>query len=74
MTEITQNQLRARQRQDIVGVDETPIRIRMRRIRAGLSNAWHELLKSRTATIGAVMIACLLVMALSALIRVVDAA
>jgi peptide/nickel transport system permease protein len=66
MTEITQNQLRARQRQDIVGVDETPIRIRMRRIRAGLSNAWHELLKSRTATIGAVMIACLLVMVLFA--------
>lgn len=66
MTEITQNQLSARQRQDIVGVDETPFRIRMRRIRAGFSNAWHELLKSRTATIGAVMIACLLVMVLFA--------
>ena len=66
MSEITKDQLRARQRTDMVSVDETPARIRMRRIKAGVGNAWYELLKSRTATIGAAMLVCLLVVVLFA--------
>lgn len=66
MTEVTQNQLNARQRVDTVAADETPLRIRIRRIKAAFANGWHELLKSRTATIGAVMIMCLLVVVLFA--------
>ncbi len=66
MTEVAQNQLDARQRVDIVADTETPWRIRTRRARAGTSNAWHELRKSRTATIGAAMILCLLVVVLFA--------
>ncbi len=66
MIEVTENQLRARQRLDTVGDDETPIRVRLRRIKAAFGNAWHELLKSRTGTIGAAMIACLLVVVLFA--------
>jgi peptide/nickel transport system permease protein len=61
MTEVAEDQLRARQRKDTVGDDETPVRVRIRRIKAAIGNAWHELLKSRTATIGAAMIACLLI-------------
>jgi peptide/nickel transport system permease protein len=61
MTEVAEDQLRARQRKDTVGDDETPVRVRIRRIKASIGNAWHELLKSRTATIGAAMIACLLI-------------
>ena len=56
MSEITENQLNSRQRVDLVSVDETPFRVRMRRIKGALSNGWYELRKSRTATIGAAMI------------------
>lgn len=52
--------LQARQRVDTLSADETPIRIRMRRVWAGVGRAASELLKSRTSTIGAVMIAFLL--------------
>ncbi len=62
MTEVTEDQLNARQRVDTVAEDETALRIRMRRARDGVANGWHELRKSRTATIGAFMIACLMVM------------
>ena len=55
-------QLAARQRIDMVAEDETAVRIRARRMRAGLANAWSELRKSRTATIGACMIAALMFM------------
>ena len=53
-------QLDARKRVDTLGADETPWRIRWLRIKAGLSTAISELLKSRTATIGAIMIIILL--------------
>jgi peptide/nickel transport system permease protein len=66
MSEITKDQLRARQRTDMVSIDETPIRVRMRRIKGGIGNAWYEMLKSRTATIGAAMLVCLLVVVLFA--------
>jgi ABC-type dipeptide/oligopeptide/nickel transport system permease subunit len=66
MTEVTENQLRARHRVDRVGDDETPLRIRVRRTKAAIGNGWHELRKSRTATIGAAMMLCLLVVVLFA--------
>jgi len=52
--------LAARQRVDVVDRNETAFRIRMRRVKAGLANAWYELRKSRTATIGASMICVLM--------------
>ncbi len=55
-------QLAARQRVDVVADDESPLRIRLRRIGAGFATARHELLKSRTATIGAAMIAALMLL------------
>lgn len=51
--------LAARQRMDSVGAEETPWRIRARRARTGIAKGFRELLKSRTATIGATMIALL---------------
>ena len=66
MTEVAENQLRSRQRVDRVGDDETPIRVRIRRIKSALGNAWHEMLKSRTATIGAAMMVFLLIIVLFA--------
>jgi len=59
-------QIDARQRVDIVADTEIPWRIRMRRAGTGLANAWHELLKSRTATVGATMIVFLFVIVLFA--------
>jgi peptide/nickel transport system permease protein len=53
-------QLDSRRRVDTLGADETPFRVRMRRISGSLATAYSELLKSRTATIGAVMIILLL--------------
>ena len=58
--------LDVRQRVDELGADETPFRIRMRRFTSGLANAWHELLKSRTATIGAMLIVLLMTMVIFA--------
>ena len=58
--------LAARQRVDVVADDETAFKVRMRRIGAVLRNAKDELLKSRTATIGAVMIAGLLLLVIFA--------
>tara|TARA_R110002096_G_scaffold17764_18_gene61336 strand:+ start:743 stop:1693 length:951 start_codon:yes stop_codon:yes gene_type:complete len=63
---MTDTRVTARERFDLESADETPWRIRGRRSREGFSNARSELLKSRTATIGAVMIACLLVVVLFA--------
>ena len=59
-------QLAARQRVDVVSADETAFRIRMRRTTAAIANGWHELLKSRTATIGACLIALLMAMVIFA--------
>ena len=66
MTDTTNPQLDARQRIDAVAANETPIRVRIRRFRAGIANGWSELLKSRTATLGALMIAALMVMVIFA--------
>ena len=63
---MTDTRVTARERFDLESAAETPWRIRARRSREGFSNARSELLKSRTATIGAVMIACLLVVVLFA--------
>ena len=60
------SQLSVRQRVDTLEQGETPWKIRLRRVGAGVSTAWHELLKSRTATIGAVMICGLMVLVLFA--------
>ena len=54
------NTLDARQRVDVLAADVSPFRLRARRVKAGLVNAFQELLRSRTATIGAIMVACLL--------------
>ena len=56
---MSQQQLRARQRVDTLGDRETPWRVRMLRLRSGFRAGYAELRKSRTATIGAVMIAVL---------------
>jgi hypothetical protein len=66
MTDTTNPQLDARQRIDAVAANETPIRVRIRRFHAGIANGWSELLKSRTATLGAVMIAALMVLVIFA--------
>lgn len=63
---MSETQLDARQRIDRLGEEETAFRIRMRRMSAGLSNAKNELLKSRTATIGAAMIAALMILVIFA--------
>lgn len=60
------NELAARQRVDLVDVDETALRVRMRRVSTGAANGWHELLKSRTATIGAAMIIALMLLVIFA--------
>ena len=60
-TRMPGGEITARERFDLVDSNETPWRIRARRTRNTFANAWSELRKSRTATIGAVMIACLLV-------------
>lgn len=52
--------LRARQRVDVLSADETPWRIRVGRVRSSIRSGMGELLKSKTATIGAAMIAFLL--------------
>ncbi|MGE0223271.1 MAG: ABC transporter permease [Acetobacteraceae bacterium] len=52
--------LRVRQRVDTLDVSETPFRVRVHRVRASIANAFRELLRSRTSTVGAVMIAFLL--------------
>jgi peptide/nickel transport system permease protein len=49
-------QLDSRKRVDTLTADETPWRIRLRRVGGGLSTAYSEMLKSRTATVGAIMI------------------
>ena len=54
------SQLESRQRLDRVAADETPLRLRLRQFRAVFVNAFQELLRSRTATIGAIMVLCLL--------------
>jgi len=53
-------QLQSRQRVDTVSADDTALTIRIRRIRTVSKNALDELLKSRTATMGAIMIILLL--------------
>ncbi len=58
---MTDLQLRSRHRTDRVAADETPFRIHMRRLRSNIGNAFYELRKSRTASIGAILIACLMV-------------
>ncbi len=57
-------QLRSRQRIDTLTVDETPWRVRMRRMQASLGTGYTEIRKSRTATIGALMIIFLLIVCL----------
>jgi peptide/nickel transport system permease protein len=58
---MTEQQLESRQRVDTINPDDTPFAIRMRRMRTVSRNALDELLKSRTATIGAIMMIMLLV-------------
>ena len=58
---MTETRISARERFDLAGADETPWRLRLRRSKSGVVNGWQELRKSRTATIGALMIACLMV-------------
>lgn len=57
---MTEQQLRSRQRLDTISPDDTPFAIRMRRMRTVSRNALDELLKSRTATIGSIMMIMLL--------------
>ena len=57
---MTDQQLQSRQRVDTISPDDTPMAIRMRRMRTVSRNALDELLKSRTATIGAIMMIMLL--------------
>ena len=57
---MSDQQLQSRQRVDIISPDDTPFAIRMRRVRAVSRNAFDELLKSKTATIGAIMMIALL--------------
>ncbi|HKK30217.1 MAG TPA: ABC transporter permease [Alphaproteobacteria bacterium] len=59
-TQIPTGRITARERFDLVDAKETPWRIRARRTRNSFVNAWSELRKSRTATIGAAMIAFLM--------------
>ena len=54
-----------RQRTDTLGSDETPFRVRLRRLRTSTVAGIRELGRSRTATIGAVMIGFLLLTALT---------
>lgn len=61
---MTSTRLQSRQRVDTVSPGETPIRVRLRRLGSVLGAAFYELRKSRTASIGGIMIACLLVMVL----------
>lgn len=56
--------LLTRQRTDTLGSDETPFRIRMRRIRTSAVDGAREMRRSRTATIGAAMIGFLLLVCL----------
>ena len=56
---MSDQQLRSRQRVDIVDANETPWAIRMRRASALTRNALDELKKSKTASIGAIMMAVL---------------
>ncbi|MDA1101618.1 MAG: ABC transporter permease [Proteobacteria bacterium] len=57
---MTDSQLQSRQRVDTVSTDDTPLAIRIRHLRTVSKNALDELLKSRTATMGAIMIILLL--------------
>ena len=66
MSDISEPQLTSRQRVDVVADDETPLRIRVRRVRAGITNAFQELLRSRTATLGAIMVTALLILVIFA--------
>ncbi len=49
-------QLRSRRRVDTLASDETALRVRIRRIKAALGVGYTEIRKSRTATVGALMI------------------
>ncbi|MBT6273941.1 MAG: ABC transporter permease [Chromatiales bacterium] len=49
-------QLRSRKRIDTLGADETPWRVRMRRLSASAGVGLSEIRKSRTASLGAMMI------------------
>jgi peptide/nickel transport system permease protein len=66
MSDNTEPQLESRQRVDVIGDDETPLRIRTRRVSGGIANAFQELRRSRTATIGAIMVIALLLLVLFA--------
>lgn len=57
-------QLRARQRLDTISPDDTPWKLRMRRASSASREGLRELSKSRTATVGAIMIVFLFVVAL----------
>jgi peptide/nickel transport system permease protein len=59
-TQLPGSRITARERFDLVDPSETPWRVRTRRTRAVFGNGWDELRKSRTATIGAAMIAFLM--------------
>ena len=61
---MTEQQLDSRQRIDTVGADISAWTIRMRRLATLSRNALHELLKSRTATIGACMMIFLFIICL----------
>lgn len=53
-------QLASRRRHDtLLAVEETPWKIQMRRAGTSLRNAFHELRKSRTASLGAIMLVIL---------------
>lgn len=58
---MTDQQLRSRQRVDTISPDDTPTAIRIRRMKTVSRNALDELLKSKTATIGAIMMIALFV-------------
>ena len=57
---MSDQQLQSRQRIDTISPDDTPFAIRMRRIQAISRNGFDELLKSKTATIGAIMMFALI--------------
>jgi len=59
-----ERQLRSRQRVDAVDPNDTPLKIRMRRISAGTRTGLQELSKSRTATVGGIMIVFLFIVCL----------
>ena len=61
---MSEQQLQSRQRVDTIDVNISPMTVRMHRMSAKSKNAYEELRKSRTASIGAVMIIVLFALCL----------